>query len=441
MRAETRGLRVLSILIRVGVGVGALALGLGIFGFLASTRPQPGRVDRSDSSVSVRALRIEFMPIARAWEGYGTANAMDAANVAAQVTARVASRAREIEPGTAVRAGEVLMRLDASDFEQRVASAESAIALLRADLEAWGIERQSAEVRAKLARDEVALLEREYQRTVDAFDRGVTRETEVEAKLTALHRAQRESAALDESLARMTPRHARLMAEIAGQQASLSLARADLERTVITAPIDGILQRITGRPGELITAGMEVARVVNLEILEIPLRLPMSAHRTVEVGDAVEVRSERGGASWPGRVTRIAPEIDSQARSITVYAEVRRSDGVRIMPGEFVAGRVTSRVQEARALVPRGAVDAERVLIAEHGEDGAHRVRRAPVRVAHYIEARFPALDPIETQWAVIEHGLEPGDLVVTSNFDGLEPGMRITPSLTSRSARAGDTP
>lgn len=445
MPKESRLLVIASRVLRAGVGVGMLALAFGVFGYLAATRPEPARIEQEIPPLTVRAMRVEFVPIARSWDGHGTAAAMQAANVAAQVTARVVQRPQRIEVGAPVKAGDLLLQLDQTDFRQRVTAAEQALAQLRADLEAWGIEFESVEERERLVRDEVEILQREYQRAVKAREDGVGSIQEVETRLAAYTRAQREAASLRESLALMVPRRARLLADMAAQDAALALAREDLARTTIVAPFDGILQRVTGRPGELIPAGAEVARIVNTDVLEIPLRLPLSAHRFVRLGDAVEFRTDRSlfTETWHGRVIRIAPEADPASRSITVYAELRQTDGFtpRIVPGEFVVARVTSDETIPRAIVPRIAVNRERVLVAQNREGGPHRVKAVPVRVSHTIDAAFPHLDPNETQWTVIESGLEPGQIVVISNLDALEPGMAVIVSETSNGSPTEHTP
>ncbi len=440
MASESRLLVIASRLVRAGVGVGLLVIAFAIFGYLASSRPEPRRAEQDIPPLAVRAMRVEFVPIARSWRGHGTAEAMEAANVAAQVTARVVARAERIEAGASVKAGEVLLQLDQTDFRQRVIASEQAMALLTADLESWGIERESLEARERLVVDEAAVAQREYERAVAAREDGVGSVQEVDSRLAAYNRAQREATSIRESLALMAPRRARLQADIAAQQAALTLAREDLARTTITAPFDGVIQRIAGRPGELITAGMEVARIVNTDVLEIPLQLPLSAHRFVRIGDEVEFRTDRGDSAmgWRGEVIRVAPEGDPATRSITVYAVLRQHRDARIIPGEFVLALVTSREVEPRVVVPRVAVTNERVLVASNSPGDMHRVRHAPVRVSHSIDAAFPHLDPNERQWAVLESGLEAGQIVVISNLDALEPGMAVVISETTAARLEG---
>lgn len=440
MASESRLLVIASRLVRAGIGLGLLIIAFAIFGYLASSRPEPARVDQEIPPLAVRAMRVEFVPIARSWHGHGTAEAMHAANIAAQVTARVVHRAERIEAGAIVKAGDVLLQLDQTDFEQRVIASEQALAQLSADLESWGIERESLEIRERLVMDEAGVAQREYERAVRALEDGVGSVQEVDSRLAAYNRAQRESALIRESLSLMAPRRARVQADIAAQEAALVVAREDLARTTITAPFDGVIQRIAGRPGELITSGTEVARIVNTDVLQIPLQLPLSAHRFVRIADTVEFRTDRGasGEVWLGEVIRVAPEGDPATRSITIYAELRQRRDSRIIPGEFVLALVTSRDVVPRAVVPRIAVTNERVLIAGNSPGGPSRVRYAPVRVSHAIDAAFPQLDPNERQWAVIESGLEPGQTVVVSNLDALEPGMAVVISETSTARSEG---
>ncbi|MCW5776732.1 MAG: efflux RND transporter periplasmic adaptor subunit, partial [Phycisphaeraceae bacterium] len=243
------------------------------------------------------------------------------------------------------------------------------------------------------------------------------------------------------------------IAQMVNQEAASRIAADDLERTTIRSPIDGVLQRVDPRPGELLGVGAPVARIVDLRRVEAPLRLPVSAAASVAVGDRAELVADSPAATrWDGRVVRIAPEADARTRTITVFVEVeQRIDygaddplaGARtlLLPGQFVIGRVYSGRSEPRVLVPRRALDSDRVMVVVREGEG-WRVRARAVAPPRFIEAEFPTLDPDETQWAVIPAGLEDGERVVLAGRDELADGMavRVGDARAARPAN-GDAP
>ena len=56
----------------------------------------------------------------------------------------------------------------------------------------------------------------------------------------------------------------------------------------------------------------------------------------------------------------------------------------------------------------------------------ALRAGAREVRVLYHLDGRFPEIDPLETQWSVVEGDVRAGDRVIVSNLDSLHPGSRV---------------
>lgn len=448
--------------LRAGVGLLSVGVAAVVVWVLWTTRPHAPRETEAAPPLAVEVLRVAPVRVARVWEGHGTARAMNRAEVSAEVGGRIVERPERIEPGVVVAAGEMILRLDDADYRQRVAAAEQLLEQLNADLASWEIEKTRVEEQIDLLSSEVDLQEREYRRAADVLERGAGNTGEVEARLLVLTRSRRELALQRQALELMAPRRTRLLARIAEDRANLALAAENLRRTVITSPIAGTLQSVWGQEGELISPGTRVAAVVDLARIEVPLRVPVSAAGSIRAGDRATLRTDtHGGPVLVGRVARISPESDASTRTLTLYVELTqggaadassgvdgggRGDGgtpsgdgaARLLPGQFVIARLEAGEPSPRLVVPRRAVDAERILTVVSDGD-THRVRAESVRISHYLDGGFPSLLPGETQWAVIESGLEPGALVVVGNLNTLAPGMTVRPMPLGGAAASGE--
>jgi RND family efflux transporter MFP subunit len=427
--SSPRTLRVVSVALRVLVGLAMVGIAGAIFGALYSTRPTPAERQEEAAPLAVRVITVRPVEVTRVWEGYGTARAMAQAEVAAQVSARVIERPAGVEPGATVARGDVLIRLDATDFESALASATQMVATLRSDLDAWEIERLRLTERVELAETDAGIEQRAYERMAAAT--GVGNDYETDQRLAAANRARREANLLRETLELMMPRKARAEAQLAAAEADLRLAEENLARTTVRSPIDGILQRVDAHEGDFLMLGTPVARVIDLRRIEAPLRVPASAVQTISPGDRVELGTDTPGAAraWMGVVARIAPEADEGTRTATVFVEVVQAIGDEarlLLPGQFVVGRVWAGLPEERIVVPRSAVLGDRVMVAAEDEGGARRVQGRQVEVAYHVEGVFDAVDAGERQWAVIASGLASGDQVVVSNLDELRDGAEV---------------
>lgn len=415
------------------LAVAALAGSVLLFGTLVATRPEPQRQTREPAVLTVRTVTVAPVNAPRVWEGYGAARAMRAADVSAEVGAPVIARPAHVEPGNPVRAGDVILRLDPADFEQRLASAEARAAALASQIEGLDAEEARWREQGGLIDEEVAIQRGELERVLDAQRRNAANVADVELRLTTLRRLERESASIRQQIDTIPFQRARLESERADQLAAARIARRDLERTRIVSPIDGFLQDVRFRPGETVLAGAVVARVVDLSRIEVPLLAPMSAANELGLGASVTARSDSPlSPEWQGRVARIAPEIDPASRTVTMFAEIEQdpaaSPTTLLRPGQFVIGRVSSHTTEPRLVVPRRAVDGDRVWVGvpEPEAPGTLRAVSRSVRVLYHLDASYPTLDPLETQWAVVEGDLEPGDTVIVSNLDAILPGVRL---------------
>lgn len=419
--------RIISLCLRAGVGLAIAGAAMFIVTILMVNRVEPETADNPDATLTVRAVRVREMSVSRVWEGYGTAEARFAADLSAQVSGRVVERPRSIEPGAPVRQDDLIIRIDPTDYALRLQTARESLAQMLADLEAWEIRRQRIGEQVELMQAAADVAVRESQRASNALESGGANLLEVEAKLAAANRALSEVAALRQQYELMLPERASLQSRIDAQRAAIRLAEEDLARTEIRAPFSGSIQRIAVKEGELIAVGSPVVRVVDLSLIETPVRLPLSAAGSVGIGDEVELMSDSPlGRSWRGTIARVAPEADPATRTITVFVQVEQdpvSDGL-LLPGGFVLARVHSRTLANHVVIPRKALTGSQVF--EIDENG--RVALRDVEVAFHADDRtLPGLASASfSQWTVIARGLTPGELVAVSNLDQLEPDQVV---------------
>lgn len=450
-----------SVLTRAAVVLVILIIAFSITGALIATKPQVGHTAVPELVRSVRVVELAEVPVARRWEGYGTVRPLNVSEVAAEVSGRVALRPQHIEPGVRIRAGELIVALDAADFASRLESAEQTIAALEAQVSSLEVQEHRTREQIDRSEDEIALAISEFERVRESVQQSAASQIEADRLEQSLARLRRELAGLTSILEQLPLRRAELNANIGAQRTSAETARRDLDRSRITSPIDGVVQRVDVRTGEFVQTGGVVARVVGLAKLEVPLRIPASAITTLRPGLAVTLRHVGPSAAiYEGVVARIAPEADASTRDITVFVEInqdpqhlydRLAPAARdesadhthpseptlglLLPGHFVTGSVIAPERERRLVVPRKALNQDRLLVARvaranssnsDNSEPALRAVAVNTRVLFYVDAKYPTLDPLETQWAVVQGGLEPGDRVIISNLDELTPGMRV---------------
>jgi len=286
--------------------------------------------------------------------------------------------------GRPLKAGDEMFRIDPGVYESRAASAE-------------------AEVRSAKAAAEQASAS--LSRAEQLVGSGVSR-ADLENTRSAKEQAD---------------------ARVSAAEAQLAIAKAELEWTIIRAPIDGVASVSTVSVGDLVTASQaqELATLTRLDPIEVDILSPsaamqrvvadiragqltvnekISARLTLETGETYEVEGELEAAGF--RVSETTGAID--------YRFIFANPDLKLLPGQFVRGEISFGTREGY-LISQSAASRDRsgllnVFLVEDGKAVQHQLRD---------------LGSYEHHWIVIE-GLAPGAQLIVDGLTGLAPGADV---------------
>ncbi len=414
----------------------ALVAGVSIFNLLVKTRAPVSREEGEHSGRLVEVVVAQRVSTARLWEGFGVAEARHLAEVPAEVSAVVKRRPAVIEPGRAVARGEVLVELDDHDFVQEHLIARQNMARLEAQLKVLDAEERNWADQLVLAREESDVARRELDQAAEALARGAGSPIEVDRRRREYSAAMRTLRTMEEAVEKVPARRADLDASLNLEQRRAAIAERNVQRCVIVSPLDGVLQEVAIHEGERVAPGSIVARIVNLGLIRVPLRLPQSAQPSIRPGDPVELRAETLGWCWTGRVERLAPEADASTRTLTAFVEVSQDPQgeALLLPGRFLRAFVSAAPVE-RFVVPRSAVFDDRVMVEEGGV-----VSSRAVVAEYHVRNLWRQLHPTEQEWIVLGEGSEvrEGDHVILSSPEDLRVGERVVSAVSANGSTSG---
>lgn len=417
--------RFISFLFRSTIIVVILLFSIAIVFALVSTKPQL-EIDSGERSLpAVVVMEAVATPVERRTIGYGTADPLQHADVPARVSSTVDAMPATSRIGRFVNKGDLIVALDSSDYHQQVIRAEQALASSVSEQAILAVEQEAANTRAELAMQDQVLAEAELARIEDAFSRGAAKQREVDAAKQRTIGVTASAINAKEAADRLPAREEQAFSTITSREADLELAKQNLRRCNILSPIDGVLQELDVRIGEHVQAGQRIARVVDSAMLEIPLRLPSHARAHISIGDEVSLRSAGFGRRyWDARISRIAPEDDTQTRTMVVYVDIEQNANAstRVPPGLFVRGEVKhARDVESRWIVPRRSLRDDRILIVRAGV-----LRSLPVLIDYSFTGELNHFGLPDQDWAVLETPLSTGDLIVVDPGGSLRDGMAV---------------
>ena len=328
---------------------------------------------------STDVMKAELRDITQGLAISGTVKAVNYA----VIKARVAGELKEVlaREGDTVKAGDVLARIDPTEYQRR-----------------W---QQAAEqATAAMAQMEIA-----------------KRAWENNQSLAAQNFISK--AAMDNSLANFLGADASYKAAIAGA----NVARKALDDATLRAPFAGIVSGRAAQVGERVGIDAKIMELVDLNQLEVEVPLSPSESMDVRVGQMAALQVEDRKETLGAKVKRISPSAQTGSRSVLIYLALDKAEGLR--HGLFAKGILGMGKSQVLA-VPLSSVRTDRaqpyVQVVETVGD--------QLQVAHKIVVmgvRGMDISQPESETMVGVTGLNEGSTVLKSNVGALREGMVVT--------------
>lgn len=176
-----------------------------------------------------------------------------------------------------------------------------------------------------------------------------------EAKLRFLEEIVPESLASGKGPSPARRANAYTKAGVQTAEVRLEKAKLDRERSTVTAPFDGVVDRVSVAKGERVSGGQEVTKVVNLSDLRIEAAVLEHDLPLIKVGgQAIVTTAADPTRQAIGRVVAVLPLVDSTTRAGRAYVRVPGNAALR--PGMYADIRLEANRLTHRRLVPARAV-------------------------------------------------------------------------------------
>ena len=202
--------------------------------------------------------------------------------------------------------------------------------------------------------------------------------------------------------------------EMAVQEAEVGVIRAQIAKTEIRAPFDGVVGLRFISEGAFVNANSRMATLQAVDRLKLDFSVPERFAERIAPGTVVEF-SAGGRARRQGKVSAVEPRLDAGTRTLTARAVIANPDGL-LRPGSFVSVDVTLETFPDAIVLPSVSVvpgPTERsVFVVSDGR----AVRRA-VQTGTRTESTVH-----------IVSGVQPGDLVITSGLQQMRQGLPVNP-------------
>ena len=298
-----------------------LAIGLALGrAYKARNAPTPAlAVSPAAGQIELAATDVTSIQLMDITQGLRVTGALKAVN-AAIVKARVAGELQmlNVREGDTVAAGQVLAKIDPSEFQARL---------------------QQAQQQADAALAQIDIAQRQFANNTALVDQGFISKTALDTSLSNLQAAQ------------ATHRAALAFADI---------VRQSLNDTVLKAPISGQVAQRLAQAGERVGVDARILEIVDTRRMELEASVGAAESLQLKIGQLAQLRLEGSTNTLSARLVRINPSAQAASRSVMVYLSVepgKSSPGLR--QGLFAQGTLGTGSRQVLA-VPVSALRVDK---------------------------------------------------------------------------------
>ncbi|WP_226575879.1 efflux RND transporter periplasmic adaptor subunit [Acuticoccus sediminis] len=290
---------------------------------------------------------------------------------------RIAGRLtdRPVNVGDAVKAGDLIARLDPQQEEAGLSAAIAAVVA---------------------AQGEVATAQNVYDRHAELLRRGFTTRARYDETLKVLRLAE---------------------AGLRDAEAQREVAEDRLAFTEIVADTDGVVTARGAEPGEVVAAGQMVVRIARDDGRDAVFDVPARLIHALAQADTLNVRlADDRNVTATGRVRVIAPEADPTTGTFEVRVGLDHPPASMLLGGSVV-----------------GEIELQSAVVVSIPASALTRGHGLPAVWTVEPETSTAALRPIEILSfapgsVIVASGLNPSDVIVTAGTQALHPGQRLVP-------------
>lgn len=277
-----------------------------------------------------------------------------------------------VKEGDRVTAGQILARIDPVQAASSAAAATAGLSALEADARGARDQARAAEADLASARARASESQKTLGRAKDLRTSGLIPQAELDTAIANAEATEASVAAATAALARAEQARDAAERRVAQGRAEQTRARDLLQKTEITAPIDGVVTRLDVEEGEMVVVGVQnqpgtiLMTVSDLSAINAEVKVAEADVLRLKVGNTATVSLEAaGGRAFPGAVVEIGasalPQVGAQAAAREFKVKVRLSGDVSALrPGLtcdaeiLVAERANVLTVPLQAVVQRG---------------------------------------------------------------------------------------
>jgi len=389
---------------------------------------------RVNTALEADVLRVEPRSVAKTFEEKGEVAAQVHYPAAPLVSGKIINL--PVQEGDRVKKGDILAEIDAQELQYQLAQAEAELKSTRGEEiqtreQPYGASVNSQKLVVEQAERDVEMAQTDLARSEVLYQSGIITKKEYEDAQNNLKTAQNNLAQQKQALSLLYESNnpgGGTKEYYAGRkealQAQIDLLKYKIESCRMVSPMDGVVSDLNVKEGQVAETGMPMMNIFQDQAYEVEVYVLTQDILNVKQGEEVDLVLDTGGEdiTFKGAVTSIAPSavektsaLGLEEKRIKVTVKPETPPSLVLRPGYELDVTFTVSRQENKLAVPKTA------LFPYESGDALWVVKDGKARIQPVIKGMENEKD------AVIEKGLEKGDLVILNpQLKDLKEGAKI---------------
>lgn len=379
-----------------------------------------------DDPVPVELLELESSTVEDRSGFVGTLDAQQGVILRPEMDGQVVQMF--VDSGDAVSVGDPILRLSPDRNQAEVETAIANTRVNRAVLANTEAQVRTAQAEKVQADAEVALQKEEIKRIQELVEEGAESQQQLDVVERNWERAIASSTAATERIQSAQAAVEEAQAALSQSQSQVAVVESDLQDTLVTAPINGVVGDMVAKQGDYVETGDTLTSITQNQTLDLSLSVPIEYRDQLKLGLPVEINRFPGDAQGvTGRIRFIAPQVNVSTQTLTVEASFENATGI-LSDDQRVEAAIIWQ-QQFGVLVPATAISRLAgqpfIFVAT---PSTNEETGEPELIA---QQRSVTLGTIQGNQYQVLDGLEPGESIVVSGILNLSNGMAIAPVST----------
>lgn len=198
----------------------------------------------------------------------------------------------------------------------------------------------------------------------------------------------------------------------------LATSQSQLAMTKVTAPMNGFIDEVRLRAGELASPGLGIVRIVNSDNLKVVAQAADTYAGTIKQGDLVTIKFPDLGKETTAKLTFVSQTVNPASRTFTIEASIPKIDPL-LKPNMTAVMNVNDQSKSEAIIINRNLIqqDEQGNIVYVAVTEGGKKVARS-----RKITTGLTYGGDIE-----IVSGLQAGDLLITQGYQDLVDGQAVS--------------